>query len=86
MEKGRITPKLPELLRLIDALGAGLDEIVRGSGPPPRAESRTVLRQLQELEGLAGPGVWAAFESLLQTLVTVFRARPTRREDCDAER
>lgn len=75
LENGHSTPSLPELLRLAEALDAGLDELVRGA--PPQGS----LPQLQELEELASPEECAVLGKLLRILLAGFRATRPRTGD-----
>jgi transcriptional regulator with XRE-family HTH domain len=59
LENGRVTPSVPELILLAEALGFGLDELVRGTEPAPVAQ----------LEELGSPEEWAVLGKLLRATV-----------------
>lgn len=79
LESGRAIPNLHELIRLRQALGADLEEIVFGA----RAPSAVTPRQLAaELEQIGSPGELAALQRLLGYLVLGYRAQQKERGTC----
>lgn len=66
LEHGRVTPTLPELLLLGEALSAGLDELVLGEPAPAVREGPIPLADLQEL---GSPEEWAVLGRLLRATV-----------------
>jgi transcriptional regulator with XRE-family HTH domain len=67
LENGRVTPSVPELILLAEALNAGLDELVLGT--PPGAAPDGPL-PVAELEELGSPEEWAVIGKLLRAMVT----------------
>lgn len=74
LENGRVTPSLSELLRLAEALDAGLDELARGAPPAASRVQRWLLPSLQELEETGTPEEHALVGMLLRVLVAGFKA------------
>jgi transcriptional regulator with XRE-family HTH domain len=66
LENGRVTPSVPELILLAEALNVGLDELVLGA-PPGTAPD--VPLPVAELEELGSPQEWAVLGKLLRALV-----------------
>lgn len=79
LESGRAVPNLGELIRLRQALGADLEEIVFG-GRAPSAESPRQLAM--ELEELGSPEELETIQRLLGYLVLGYRTRQKERGAC----
>jgi len=74
LENGHVTPSLPELLLIAEALDASLEELVRGAPPAGSKVERYLLPPLQELEDFGAPEECAILGKLLRVLVAGFKA------------
>jgi transcriptional regulator with XRE-family HTH domain len=69
IERSRKTPLLDEIVRITQALGVGLDELVFGRAPRPE-----MLHLLREVEALGSPEEIAGLGRILQLLLLGYKA------------
>jgi transcriptional regulator with XRE-family HTH domain len=68
IERSRKIPLLDEVVRIAQALGAGLDELVFGRVPRPE-----MLHLLREVEALGSPEEIAGLSRILQLLLLGYK-------------
>jgi transcriptional regulator with XRE-family HTH domain len=71
LERGVARVSVPELIRLVQALGSGLDQLVFGA---PNSIEGEWHRLLRDLEGAGGAQAVACATRLLQALLLSYRA------------
>jgi transcriptional regulator with XRE-family HTH domain len=86
LENGHSAPVLVELVRLSEAFGVSLDELVKGQPPAGAARATPFSKAVQRLERVAEPDLLQKLTGWVDGLVDLSETLAALREEADAGR